>query len=163
MLLQREQGGASAWAGHRAGTGRDKPSTHRKLGEGRIGDMFSKGIFLELQQLHHQPSQRFIGRSICLNVLQDKKQMLVEEREAQSEGDTPALSCTGRAEFEDLGIPGKGGRGVGTGGAPSTNISQYFPMFPRLRLKPQHSLTHPPVAHAQLLRAGLQSWIKHSS
>lgn len=34
--------------------------------------MFPKGIFLELQELHHQPGQRFVGRSICLDVLQDK-------------------------------------------------------------------------------------------
>lgn len=123
MLLQREQGGASAWAGHRAGTGRDKPSTHRKLGEGRIGDMFSKGIFLELQQLHHQPSQRFIGRSICLNVLQDKKQMLVEEREAQSEGDTQLSPALGE---QSLRVWGSLGRGAG-GLAQEEHRAQTFP------------------------------------
>lgn len=117
------------WAGHRAGTGRDKPSTHRKLGEGRIGDMFSKGIFLELQQLHHQPSQGFIGGSICLDVLQDKKQMLVEEREAQSEGDSPAPSCTGRAEFQDLGNPGKDGGGLAQEKHRAQTFSNVFQCF----------------------------------
>lgn len=34
--------------------------------------MLPKGIFLKLQKLHHQPSQRFIGRSIRMNILQDK-------------------------------------------------------------------------------------------
>lgn len=46
--------------------------TYREFGEGRVGDVLPKGIFLELKKLDHQPSQRFVGRSIRMNVLQDK-------------------------------------------------------------------------------------------
>lgn len=101
----------------------ESPNTHRKLCEGRIGDMFSKGIFLELQQLHHQPSQRFIGRSICLNILQDKKHTFVGDREAGSEGWLPSCTCRVSA-FWDPCVAGKGWRGVRTGEAPSKNIFQ---------------------------------------
>lgn len=54
--------------------------------------MFSKGIFLELQQLHHQPSQGFIGGSICLNVLQNKKPHFLLRRSSLL---TPQLPAAG--------------------------------------------------------------------
>lgn len=34
--------------------------------------MLPEGIFLELEKLHHQASQCFIGRSIGVNILQDR-------------------------------------------------------------------------------------------
>lgn len=71
----------------------EQEATYRQLCEGRVADVPTEHLLLELQQLDHQAGQGFVGGGLSLDVLRNKRKVKVNKCLFGLKCDT-AFHCT---------------------------------------------------------------------